>query len=530
MNANLTVAGTHPAGEAANGHFGGRGAWPVDTPGGRFYAEWEEEVPVTREGQLVFFFQFLEAGARWERFMGGCPLSYTGNRGSGARNVMGTVMLSVLCGHWRYAHINAVRGDRVNPALLGMDGTVSEDAVRAAMKRIGEERGLAWLGGHLRDCIEPVLGLPWILDIDTTVKPLYGHQQGAEIGYNPHKPGRPSHAYHSYFMAGLRLCLGVDVMPGKRHAGAWGTPGLWRMLDGLPREKWPCFGRGDCGYGNERTMLEFEVRGLPYLFKLRHSPKVKGLVKRLMASGARWQDAGDGWEAIEARLRLGAWSRERRVVLVREKPAVAPAGDNARRRRDHQQALPGASGEGWEGQAAPWCGRIAVLVTSLDGEAFPTPCMPRLYRERGDAENIYDELKNQWGWNGYTTRKLAPCRLMANLIALFHNWWSLYARLFDEGHHREAITSRPALMQGVARETRSGGRRTIKVGLLHEKGDVIMRAVTLISGQLHAMASITERWTPREKWTLLLTRILRRWLGGKWLPGLPEEAALALSG
>ena len=26
-----------------------------------------------------------------------------------------------------------------------------------------------------------------------TIKPLYGHQEGAEVGYNPHKPARPSH-------------------------------------------------------------------------------------------------------------------------------------------------------------------------------------------------------------------------------------------------------------------------------------------------------------------------------------------------
>src|ERR1700733_5208213 len=40
----------------------------------------------------------------------------------------------------------------------------------------------------------------WILDIDTTVKPLYGRQEGAVVGYNPKKPGRPSHCYHTYSM------------------------------------------------------------------------------------------------------------------------------------------------------------------------------------------------------------------------------------------------------------------------------------------------------------------------------------------
>ncbi len=82
------------------------GSWPLDTPGGRFHAEWDDQAPVTREGQLIFFFQFLQAGGRWQEFLRECPLHYTGNRGSGADHIMGTVLLSVLSGHWRYAHIN----------------------------------------------------------------------------------------------------------------------------------------------------------------------------------------------------------------------------------------------------------------------------------------------------------------------------------------------------------------------------------------------------------------------------------------
>ena len=86
----------------------------VSTPGGRFYAEWDEDMPRTRDGQLIFFFQFSKAGGRWEQLKEHCPLSYSGNRGSGAHNVIGTILLSVLSGHWRYAHINSVRGDSIN--------------------------------------------------------------------------------------------------------------------------------------------------------------------------------------------------------------------------------------------------------------------------------------------------------------------------------------------------------------------------------------------------------------------------------
>jgi len=217
------------------------------------------------------------------------------------------------------------------------------------------------------------------------------------------------------------------------------------------------------------------------------------------------------------------------VVLVRESPAQAPVGAQARRRRDHLD-LPLADGKAWPQSGAPWSGRIAVLVSSLDPVGWPTLVMPRLYRERADAENSFDELKNQWGWNGYTTHRLTACRLMANLIALFYNWWNLYVRFYDAEHHREAITSRPALMQGVARQVQSAGQRTVKISLLHEKAEAIVRAVRLISSQLREFTLIAERWTRPQRWVFLLTRLLRRWLGGKWLPGVPSEAAPLLSG
>jgi len=36
----------------------------VDTPGGRYFAELDVDAPVTREGQLIFFAQFLHSGGR----------------------------------------------------------------------------------------------------------------------------------------------------------------------------------------------------------------------------------------------------------------------------------------------------------------------------------------------------------------------------------------------------------------------------------------------------------------------------------
>ena len=134
--------------------------------------------------------------------------------------------------------------------------------------------------------MEPLLAEPWILDVDTTIKPLYGHQEGAVLGYNPKKPGRPSHCYHTYSMASTRLVLDVDVCPGDEHASKHSAPSLWALLDRLPRDLWPALLRGDRGFGNEGIMREAEARELPFLLKLRLTANVKRMIEKL-ASRAR---------------------------------------------------------------------------------------------------------------------------------------------------------------------------------------------------------------------------------------------------
>lgn len=300
---------------------------------------------------------------------------------------------------------------------------------------------------------------------------------------------------------------------------------MWRALRHLPREQWPTYIRGDCGYGNEKIMLECEDEGVPYLFKLRQTAKVKNLVKTCSYQSEGWVDAGDGWEAMEAELKLSGWSKSRRVIVVRETPARSP--ENSRRSKDRLGSM--LPGDEWETQAAPWAGKIAVLVSSLDPLSYPTACMPRQYRDRADCENNFDELKNQWGWGGYTTQEIGPSTLAANFIALIYNWWNLYARFYDAEHHREAVTTRPFLMQGVGRQIQSGGQKTVKISLTHNQSKVIATAVTLISKRLHEFSAIAEQWGINQRWAYLLTCILRPWLGGKWLSGVPPNCRIYLN-
>jgi len=175
---------------------------------------------------------------------------------------------------------------------------VSEDGARRALLRLEEGRGEAWLEQHFSRTTQPLLTTPWVLDLDTTVKCLYGSQEGAVVGYNRRKPGRPSHSYHSAMMANTRLALAAEVMPGNATAPLHCLPGIWTWLDSLSPAERPALLRGDIAYGNEGVLHEAEAREQPYLTKLRLTKNVKGLIKKLFRAN-RWEDAGQGWEGLD---------------------------------------------------------------------------------------------------------------------------------------------------------------------------------------------------------------------------------------
>jgi Transposase DDE domain group 1 len=475
----------------------------LDSFNGPVHVEWDRDASLTPLGQLPFFIDFLKASGLFEALVADCPLRYTSPNAPKKRDVLGTAMLSMLSGHKRYAHIAALRCDSVLPELLDMTKIVSEDAVRRAFTAINEEEGAAWLRRHLDYCVRELLSQPWVLDIDTTVKPLYGRQEGAAVGYNPKKPGRPSHSYHTYTMAGARLVLDVDVNAGDEHTSKHSAPGLWALLDRIPRDRWPFLLRGDAGFGVEAIMREAEARGLPYLFKLRLTKNVKRLIERLSGQSA-WVEAGCGYEAKESLVRLNGWSGQRRAIVMRRrlKGALAAAVEaNGQKQLSFIEI--GAGAEVYE-----YC----VLATSLDEELS---VFGQLYRDRADAENIFDELKNQWGWGGFTTQDLARCRLAARLVALFYDWWSIFVRLAEPNRHLEAITSRPLLLAAIAARVRHARQTTLKVASSHAKAIPAAKALRAVALFLRALGKNAEQLTRLQIWRAILARAFQAFLQGR---------------
>jgi hypothetical protein len=484
---------------------------------GGYEVEWDLAASVTPIGTLVFFAQYLAAGGLFDALCADSPLHYTSPNAPAGRDVLGTLIVSILNGQTRYAHMEALRGDRVSADIFQLAKFVSEDSVRRALRRGTERAWDAWLSRHERAVWEPLLVEPYVLDIDNTVKSLYGHQEGAEKGYNPQKHGRPSHNYHTYFVGSLRLVLGVDVHPGKEHSGGHGMPGLWRLLDSLPAHCRPRLLRGDVSYGNEKGMVEAERRSQPYLFKLRQTTKVRNQIEELERTSGAWHDLADGWQGTETLLMLAGWTHERRCVFLRRPAAARPtsAQKNPPPQTEFTFVQVLETGPHYE---------YMVLVTNTD---YEREAVAQLYRDRADCENVFDEIKNQWGWAGYVTRDLRRCRIVARLIALVYNWWNIFTRLAQRDRHLEAITSRPLLLHAVGRLLHSGRRKILRLTSTHACAEKVRDVLNRIARFLNRLTA--EQLTPAATWAFILTTAFSVWLRGKPLRPIAEGHQFVLN-
>jgi len=385
---------------------------------------------------------------------------------------------------------------------LGIARLRSEGSIRRAFANQDEGALTLWMDRQTDKTFAALLEQDWVLDLDATIKTLYGRQEEARVGYNPMKPGRPSHVYQGMVLAAAKLVLNVDVQAGNLTASEYAQPTLWGWLESRERKDWPTFLRGDIAHGNENMMQGAEQRGVPYLFKLRQTKGVGQLMARLAARGdkAGWRAAGQGWEGVESQLQLQGWSRPRRVIVLRRRLRPRPAppeGDS------DQLRLPG-----WalEYKGGDWY-EHAVLVTSW--EERDLLAVAQAYRDRADTENMFDELKNQWGWTGFSTQDLKRSQLMARMVALIFNWWSLFTRIASGAKHGEAITTRPLFLQGIARHTRHAQQNHLSLSSLHAKARKIANLLASMSAWLRSFRDSAEQLAKEARWPALLRRIFR---------------------
>ena len=151
-----------------------------------------------------------------------------------------------------------------------------------------------------------------ILDLDSTVLPLYGKQEMARIGYNPKKWGRPSYHPLLCFNGITKDFWHGELRPGDVHT-ATGTVELLKAAFGkLPSSVKTVIIRADKGFYDHETIEYLESKKALFVIVA----KLTGPVKREIST-LSYHIHSSGLEAAEFMYQPTKWKKEYRFVVIR---------------------------------------------------------------------------------------------------------------------------------------------------------------------------------------------------------------------
>jgi Transposase DDE domain group 1 len=273
------------------------------------------------------------------------------------------------------------------------------------------------------------------LDLDSSVRGVYGSQEGAAKGYNPHKKGQKSYHPLFCFVAQNRECLHNWFRAGDAYSANGAAEFLQECYSRLPKRVWKLLWRGDCAFFDGKVMNVVEERQGQYLFKV----SLKGLAKLLMAQTWHPLRRRPGWEGTEFQYRCRGWKRSRRFVAVRRLVREDTAGRFFP--RPHYEFF--------------------CYVTNLDLTPWS---VHKLYGKRATSENWIEWCKNQMAAGSILTQDFwansalfQTCILAYNLLA-----WLMWLTT-RQGFREEPQTIRVWLLKTPGRLITSGRRLTLKL-------------------------------------------------------------------
>ena len=393
---------------------------------------------VTPFGGLVSFIEFLGQIGYAEQLEKHLPWTLASPNAIPLAHTLTAFCIGVVAGARRFAHTELVRADRALHALLGLERWPGADTVRGLFHRFSQAtiqsfwRPLwVWLLGLVRG---PAEGFS--LDLDSTVFPRAGHQQGAAKGYNPRRPGRKSHHPLLAVLAEVPLVLHGWLRSGNAGAARGVVAFLSEALALLPAGLRVRCVRADSGFFEDQFLSFLEQRNLPYLVVARLTVQLKR-----RAAGIRdWQTLDEHYAVGEFKAQLQGWSQERRFIVVREQMRE---GKEAVGRK--LLDVPGYTFRIWVTNRTE-----NVLVLWRD------------YNGRATIEQRIEELKNDLGADDFCTQDFWATESAFLAVLFTFNLLSLYQHLSaPQAGYRQPATLRTAVFICGAILGRAGRQKVL---------------------------------------------------------------------
>jgi hypothetical protein len=153
-----------------------------------------------------------------------------------------------------------------------------------------------------------------IFDLDSTVLTVFGHQQGAEVGYNPRYRGKRSYDPLLCLEANSSFLWDVELRRGD--AGTWaGSEELLACcFHSTPSDIRELRVRADAGFGYGPVLDMLEARWAQYAVVARMIPSLKHAL-----GGLRYEAMNRSWEIAEFEHRPHDWPQARRCIVARRR-------------------------------------------------------------------------------------------------------------------------------------------------------------------------------------------------------------------
>ncbi len=348
--------------------------------------------------------------------------------------LMLSVVVSALSGVYHLVAIAQLTHDPLVKALLGLPKGLNKDVISVQFKKLGQ-RGARLLeemaGQRIKRQLEKSELRAITLDGDSTVKTVYGHQEGAAKGYNPFKKGAKSYHPILVFVSELKLVLNSWFRTGSAYTSNGIIEFLKQAACYLPLNITKVFFRADCGFFYGALLDFLEELGWDYLIKV----KMKGLSKLL--SKQKWEILTDysGFAVCEFPYKSKDWNKARILKAVRwiEK---------------YEQTQ-------YFGQIeyVPIY-RYACYVTTLNASVWS---IHEKYNERATSETWIEQIKSQLYAGMSLTNDFWANDILWQLSVLAYNLSVMmrlrHKKLFKQEHRtfRDWFIRVPALIKGIAR-------------------------------------------------------------------------------
>jgi hypothetical protein len=312
-----------------------------------------------------------------------------------------TLVLGSLLGQERISHFEDIERDPLLTLKLGLPKLPDATLLYKDLRRLGSTAGIKAIRSAQRQGLESLLPgeRDIVVDIDSSVETVFGHQERSAVGFNPHHHGRASFHPLLAFDSETGCCLYDELRSGDAHT----ADGFAQFYRAMKRQLPPkCNIRAvriDKGFTGEKVFETLEDDGRDYVVKLKWTKRLAELAPDL-AWHCITQSDKEHCDVASTMYQATSWEKPRRVVIVRRLD-IAP-----------EEVL-----------CADWLWEYEAIATTLDWSGED---IWHFYNFRGNAENHIKETKYGFAIDQFSSQDFGANQASQGLKLLAYNLFLLY--------------------------------------------------------------------------------------------------------